>query len=518
MGEVDKTILSASCSKIKPTTFRSWTYSGEIIKVTCDDDPTLEWLKIKVPTSKTWERATPAVVRMDKLSKLTKAYLWIPGEAQADLDEKEDVLRRLKGQNPNLQVSKVTSTCAESDVQPLVDLTVMRLSIFLEEILISLKEQFYMQGFVFLAYKLPVKKYREKNRNGKNIEKERNLEIQKIFRNETGFGNTNDGNTSLKFFEDPKVASKIMGSYDLIYKLKVILEMISSGHITDPKKYDKYAFNAARLYVQLYSWHPITPTMHKILVHGTVIIKTELLPIEQLSEEAAEAHNSSTNLRVAFRTSDQINVFRSLGLPSILFGLDIVPLLSYYFHTREQASSTKIDHAAAINNTNSTVVDLGHSQKFTPKNIVSASAVAGALHNAKALEICNSAINLENHGPPKNLPNIGYMSRKPLLIGSQQNSNVSGLKAADPVLYEYHYHATNFAVDAPAEELEKHLQKYAPSVKVQKLNSRNPTKHSSFKISLLSSESNAILDSNIWPSQVILNRFFLPRKSPVNTI
>lgn len=35
----------------------------------------------------------------------------------------------------------------------------------------------------------------------------------------------------------------------------------------------------------------MTPTMHKILVHGAVIIKNALLPIGQLTEEAAEARN-----------------------------------------------------------------------------------------------------------------------------------------------------------------------------------------------------------------------------------
>ena len=34
-----------------------------------------------------------------------------------------------------------------------------------------------------------------------------------------------------------------------------------------------------------------TPTMHKKLIHGDVIIKHALLPIGQLSEEATEARN-----------------------------------------------------------------------------------------------------------------------------------------------------------------------------------------------------------------------------------
>ncbi|XP_057670661.1 uncharacterized protein LOC130902488 [Diorhabda carinulata] len=92
------------------------------------------------------------------------------------------------------------------------------------------------------SYKLPVKKYRErKSKAEKCLEKEKKLEIQARFRRETGllvdmpksnFGNTNDGSTSRKFFDDPKLASEITGiSYDLIYRLKVILETISRSKI-----------------------------------------------------------------------------------------------------------------------------------------------------------------------------------------------------------------------------------------------------------------------------------------------
>lgn len=35
----------------------------------------------------------------------------------------------------------------------------------------------------------------------------------------------------------------------------------------------------------------MTPTLHKILVHGAVVIGKSLLPIGQLSEEAAEVRN-----------------------------------------------------------------------------------------------------------------------------------------------------------------------------------------------------------------------------------
>lgn len=91
---------------------------------------------------------------------------------------------------------------------------------------------------------------------------------------------------------DPKLSSDITGiDYELIYRLKVILETISSGYEINLEKYEKYAEETACLYVKLYPWHPMTPTLHKVLVHGSDIIKNALLPIGQLSEEAAEARN-----------------------------------------------------------------------------------------------------------------------------------------------------------------------------------------------------------------------------------
>lgn len=62
--------------------------------------------------------------------------------------------------------------------------------------------------------------------------------------------------------------------YEVIYRLKVI----------NLEKYEKYEEETACLYVKLYSWHTMTPTLHKVLVHGSDIIKNALLPIGQPSE------------------------------------------------------------------------------------------------------------------------------------------------------------------------------------------------------------------------------------------
>ncbi|CAH1114516.1 unnamed protein product [Psylliodes chrysocephalus] len=148
-----------------------------------------------------------------------------------------------------------------------------------------------------LADKLKVKIYRgRKSKEEKDLEDQTKIEIQTRFRTETGllidmpksnFGNTNDGNTSRRFFENPTLAAEITDiSYELIYRLKVILEAISSGFEIDPVNYE-----TARLYVKLYDWHPMTPTMHRILVHDAVIIEKALLPIGQIFEEEDVACN-----------------------------------------------------------------------------------------------------------------------------------------------------------------------------------------------------------------------------------
>ena len=107
-----------------------------------------------------------------------------------------------------------------------------------------------------------------------------------------GFGNTNDGNTSRRFFAEPEKSSLITGvDVRLIKKCKIILEALSSGHKIDIKKFETFAEETAKLYVDLYEWHPMTPTMHKILKHGANVINNAILPIGMLSEEAAEARN-----------------------------------------------------------------------------------------------------------------------------------------------------------------------------------------------------------------------------------
>ncbi|KAJ4438245.1 hypothetical protein ANN_14184 [Periplaneta americana] len=158
-----------------------------------------------------------------------------------------------------------------------------------------------LQALSMFVEAVTPQKMATENNNDKEIYKQRKTDIQNQFKNrmgiivdvpKPGFGNSNDGNTSRRFFMDPALSAEITGmNVELIYRFRVILEVISSGHKVDTLKFAAYVMDTAKLYVQLYSWHPMTPTMHKILIHGPTVIENALLPIGQLSEEAAEARN-----------------------------------------------------------------------------------------------------------------------------------------------------------------------------------------------------------------------------------
>lgn len=162
------------------------------------------------------------------------------------------------------------------------------------------------ESVLHLSYKIELKKWQVRSDSDKAKVKERKANIQLRFRNETGlivdvpkagFGNSNDGNTSRRFFADPQKAAEITGiDYNLIFRLKIILEVLSSGFKVDLKKFADYCWDTAKLYVSLYDWHPMSPTMHKILIHGATVMEKVLLPIGLLSEEAAEARNKHFRL------------------------------------------------------------------------------------------------------------------------------------------------------------------------------------------------------------------------------
>lgn len=147
--------------------------------------------------------------------------------------------------------------------------------------LLSLVYLFFMPEYDFeavlhLAYKLTVQKWQLRGDEEKEKVKLRKLSIQSEFKSKMGlivdvpkanFGNTNDGNTSRRFFENHELSAAITGiDATFIYRLKIILAVLSSGRELHTDKFSAYATETAELYIKLYPWHPMTPTLHKILI------------------------------------------------------------------------------------------------------------------------------------------------------------------------------------------------------------------------------------------------------------
>lgn len=74
-----------------------------------------------------------------------------------------------------------------------------------------------------------------------------------------GFGNTNDGNTARRFFQNAEVSAEITNlDLELIKRIHNILIVISSGHEIDVEK-----LKTAKLFVEKYPWFYMSPTLHK---------------------------------------------------------------------------------------------------------------------------------------------------------------------------------------------------------------------------------------------------------------
>ena len=107
-------------------------------------------------------------------------------------------------------------------------------------------------------------------------------------------GTTNDGNTARTALSDGNRGNfaKILNIDQwLLDGLFVILTVLSSNLPIDPEKFALFCKELAYKYVAQYGWHPMTVTLHKILVHGSKIIEKSNLPIGMLSEQAAESRN-----------------------------------------------------------------------------------------------------------------------------------------------------------------------------------------------------------------------------------
>lgn len=183
-----------------------------------------------------------------------------------------------------------------------------------------------------IAYNLPFQSWSARTNEQKELRNRRKIEIQNEFRKKTGLlidivkqgkGTTNTGNTARRFFRDPSLTAQITGlNVNLIARFGVLLTAIASGKKILKTSFVSYCAETAKKYVELYGWYFMSPTVHKILIHGGDIIDNALVPIGQLSEEAQEANHKLfrsyrlNHARKISRCANNEDVFNSLLLAS----------------------------------------------------------------------------------------------------------------------------------------------------------------------------------------------------------
>jgi hypothetical protein len=131
---------------------------------------------------------------------------------------------------------------------------------------------------------------------------------------------------------------------DLIRRLCVILQSISSGFELSIEEFDKYTKDTAKLSVKEYPWFYLPANVHKVLAHCADIVSGAILPLGQLSEEAQESRNNDLKY---FRSSHSRKISRSSTDEDVLNLLLVSsdPLMSSLRKLSKKATKTYLPEA-----------------------------------------------------------------------------------------------------------------------------------------------------------------------------
>lgn len=209
------------------------------------------------------------------------------------------------------------------------DVNVTRLNLGLSPLHAKIRS---FECFLHIGYKIGIEKWQARKMDEKAAIAEQKSRIQAAFKKELhliidkpkqGSGSSNDGNTARRFFDNIPVSAKILGVNENIMKrFHTILQVISSGFAVNVNAFKEFCLQTAEIFVSLYPWYCMPTTIHKVLIHGALIIEWSPLPIGQMSEDAQEARNKDIKkYRESFarkhsRTATMEDIFNRLLLTS----------------------------------------------------------------------------------------------------------------------------------------------------------------------------------------------------------
>ncbi|KAG5682814.1 hypothetical protein PVAND_012140 [Polypedilum vanderplanki] len=148
-------------------------------------------------------------------------------------------------------------------------------------------------------------------------------------------GNSNTGNVARRAFADPELFAKCLGfegeEVEIIRMLRNVLLCFSCQLPINTDKFREYCKAIFDLWMHLFPWFKMTPTLHKLLCHGEELIKASPLPLGMLTEEGAESKHKiyrSDGLhhaRQSSRIKNLTDIFhRSLEFSDPFFSLKIM--------------------------------------------------------------------------------------------------------------------------------------------------------------------------------------------------
>lgn len=134
-------------------------------------------------------------------------------------------------------------------------------------------------------------------------------------------GSTNNGNTARKAFGNVDLFAECLGLNEnekvIIVMLRNILLAVSSQLPINSEKFYNYCYHIYNKYFELFAWQPMTPTLHKVLVHGAEIINASPFPLGVLTEESAESrnkfmkHDRKYHARLSNRVDNLTDIFHN---------------------------------------------------------------------------------------------------------------------------------------------------------------------------------------------------------------
>ncbi|XP_033242171.1 uncharacterized protein LOC117186127 [Drosophila miranda] len=159
----------------------------------------------------------------------------------------------------------------------------------------------FLEFVLNISYRIEIQKWHIKGDNKIKMSTRKKYIQEKILKDmglrismpkQNGNGNSNDGNTARRAFANTKLLSTITNfSEALLNNFYIILIAISCNYYINSEKFRSFWESTFCLYMQTYPWYPMSPTIHKVLVHGFQINNSTLVPLGCLGENASEERN-----------------------------------------------------------------------------------------------------------------------------------------------------------------------------------------------------------------------------------